>query len=85
MCEFDSHIVLNLVSDHAQLEALLTLGEAPRFARGDLMLRQLQYQQVGQQGNPKRLFMPFQVTTHLMLTQARVRFQVPNSWIRYSA
>ena len=76
LSELDRDIVFHLVGDHLQPEAMLEFREAPRFSRNDLMMTQSQHEQVGEHRNPKGLFMPFQVATHLMLAQAEVRFQI---------
>ena len=76
MCELDGDIVLHLVGDHAQAEAVLELRETPRLSRSDLMMAQPQHQQIGQHGDPEGFFMPLQVSAYLMLAQTKVRFQV---------
>jgi hypothetical protein len=76
MCELDGDIVLHLVGDHAQAEAVLELGKTPWLSRSDLMMAQPQHQQIGQDRNPERFFMPIQVAPNLMLAQPKVRFQI---------
>ena len=66
-----------LIGDHPQPKAMLKLGQTPRFAWNDLLMRQPQDEQICQYRHAKGLFHLISVPPHLVLAQAEVRFQVP--------
>ena len=47
-----------------------------KVSRDNFLVTQLQNKEVRQQGNAKGLFKPIHVTSHLMLSQPQIRFQI---------
>ena len=61
---------------------MLKLGQTPRFAWNDLLMRHPQDEQICQYRHAKGLFHLISVPPHLVLAQAEVRFQIPIDELR---